>query len=196
MGEVLLQENEAEGFVFIDEADAELAKKEKKQIDFIESRLDYRNSEQVLAVYTKVIQDKMFKTPVGTIYLKHLQNFLLNKSGIEKGRISKIPVPIPCERREHEISRPVTRREPQRVRGNSNGGRSGSFLLSVLLNVLLIAAVIAMFTMTLKSDQPNILNYETALINRYAAWERELTEREQTIREKERELGISERSEP
>lgn len=47
-----------------------------------------------------------------------------------------------------------------------------------------------MFMITLKSDNPNILNYEKNLVNRYAAWEQELREREQVVREKERELNI------
>ena len=58
------------------------------------------------------------------------------------------------------------------------------------MNIALIAAVIAMFVITLKSDQPNILNYETALINRYSEWEEELSVRENALREKERELKL------
>ena len=62
--------------------------------------------------------------------------------------------------------------------------------MSVMLNVVLVIAVIAMFVITLTSDQPNVLNYERALTNRYASWEQELTEREQAVREKERELKL------
>ena len=58
------------------------------------------------------------------------------------------------------------------------------------MNIVMIVAIIAMFIITLNSDQPNILNYEKNIQNKYAAWEQELTEREQTIREKERELHI------
>lgn len=66
--------------------------------------------------------------------------------------------------------------------------KKDSFTLSVILNILLGIAVIAMFMITLNSDNPNVLNYEKALTNRYAAWEQELTEREAKIREKEMEL--------
>ena len=64
------------------------------------------------------------------------------------------------------------------------------FLFSVILNVLLVMAVAAMFSIALRSNNPNILNYERAITNRYAAWEQELTEREQKIREKEKELRL------
>ena len=56
--------------------------------------------------------------------------------------------------------------------------------------VVMLVAIIAMFVITLNSDQPNILNYERNLQNKYASWEQELTRREQTVREKERELHI------
>ncbi len=69
---------------------------------------------------------------------------------------------------------------------------SARLRLSIFLNVLLAAAVIAMFVMALSSSQPNILNYRTTILNEYASWQQDLAEREQIIREKERELKIVE----
>ena len=45
-----------------------------------------------------------------------------------------------------------------------------------------------MFLITIKSDNPNILNYKEAIINEYASWEEELNAREEAIKEKEKEL--------
>ena len=56
--------------------------------------------------------------------------------------------------------------------------------------VIFAVTVGGVFVITLNSDQPNILNYERNLQNKYASWEQELTQREQTVREKERELHI------
>lgn len=71
-----------------------------------------------------------------------------------------------------------------------DGGKKAGLCLSVIMNIVMIVAIIAMFVITLNSDQPNILNYERNLQNKYASWEQELTQREQTVREKERELHI------
>ena len=71
-----------------------------------------------------------------------------------------------------------------------DGGKKAGLCLSVIMNIVMIVAIIAMFVITLNSDQPNILNYERNLQNKYASWEQELTRREQTVREKERELHI------
>ena len=71
-----------------------------------------------------------------------------------------------------------------------DGGKKAGLCLSVIMNIVMLVAIIAMFVITLNSDQPNILNYERNLQNKYASWEQELTRREQTVREKERELHI------
>lgn len=57
-------------------------------------------------------------------------------------------------------------------------------------NLLLTLLVITMFVITMKSDNPNILNYKKQILNEYASWEQELTERENRVREKEQELSM------
>ena len=49
-----------------------------------------------------------------------------------------------------------------------------------------------MFVISFVSDQPNIINYERAITDKYASWEQELNQREQTIRDRERELKLNE----
>ena len=67
----------------------------------------------------------------------------------------------------------------------------GLLFISVVLNIALIGAVIWMFWIATHTDNPNIINYETVLTNRYASWDQELTERERQVRLMERELGIN-----
>lgn len=52
--------------------------------------------------------------------------------------------------------------------------------------------VIVMFVISTTSSNPNILNYERAIQNRYVEWEQQLSDREQVVREKEKELLIAE----
>ena len=44
--------------------------------------------------------------------------------------------------------------------------------------------------MAMSGNNANILNYRNAIVDEYASWEQELTEREKAVREKEQELGI------
>ena len=66
----------------------------------------------------------------------------------------------------------------------------GLLFTSIVLNIALIVAVIIMFWIATHTDQPNILNYETVITDKYATWEQELTERETAVRQAERELGL------
>lgn len=63
---------------------------------------------------------------------------------------------------------------------------------SILINIGLLALVIVMFVISTTSSNPTVLNYESVLQNRYSEWEQQLSDREQVIREKERELLIAE----
>ncbi len=48
--------------------------------------------------------------------------------------------------------------------------------------------VAAMFAIEATTNNPNILNYENEIINRYEDWERQLEEKEKELRERERAL--------
>ena len=58
------------------------------------------------------------------------------------------------------------------------------------MNIVLALLVGGMFYVAMTGNNPNILNYKNSIVNKYAAWEQELTEREQAVREREKELGI------
>ncbi len=174
-----------EGYSFLSEEDAKRAASERKRIDFIEERVDYSKPESVLAIYKKVIQERVFKTPVGFRYLRNLQDFLMGQEQINQEDVPPIPLYQTFDNMLRGQKTPThTRIKP----ADQKKEKSQLFHVSIVLNIALVVAVIAMFIISLNSEQPNILNYEKALVDRYAGWEQELTEREQAVREKERQL--------
>ena len=54
----------------------------------------------------------------------------------------------------------------------------------------LIVVIVAMFIITAKSDNPNVLNYERVLQDKYATWAEDLAEKEEELRKWERELEM------
>lgn len=168
-----------DGFCFHTEQDAELADLERKKIAYLESKMDYSNPDSILRVYEKAIQDKIFKTPVGFIYLKHLQEYLLKQGQIAREDVEPIPLQQSFAKKTKEEKQTTTKEQ-----------KTAALSFSLILNFLLGAAIVAMFAIALNASQPNILNYEKVITDRYATWEQQLTEREQVIREKERELKI------
>lgn len=174
------------GFAFYSEKDAGLAEQERQKIAYLDKHIDHADIQSVLAIYKKALEDRVFRTPVGLEYLRELQGEL-RAQGEELGE--EVP-PIPLWTSFADVR---TKTSPARRRIQSmpeDGGKKEGLHLSVIMNIVMIVAIIAMFVITLNSDQPNILNYERNLQNKYASWEQELTQREQTVREKERELHI------
>lgn len=178
-------ENIVSGFAFYSEKDAALAEQERQKIAYLDKRIDRTDLESVLAIYKKALEDRVFRTPVGLEYLRELQGELKERQD-ELGE--EIP-PIPLWTNFADI-REKTAPARRRIRPNPKEDKNTTFRLSLIMNIVMIVAIIAMFVITLNSDQPNILNYERNLQDKYATWEQELTQREQTVREKERELHI------
>ncbi|MBD5461293.1 MAG: hypothetical protein HDR26_10190 [Lachnospiraceae bacterium] len=173
------------GYCFVGEDDAQLASQEEKKIAYLEKHMDYNMPDTVLQIYQKSIDERIFKTPVGYEYLKSIQQYLLASEEIRNEDIPPIRLFVSFQPRMRQATQPARNRvQPPEPR------RKVLLPVSLLLNLVLLIAVGAMFVIALKSDQPNILNYETAITNKYSEWEQELTQREKVVREKERELKI------
>lgn len=173
----------SEGFSFYTEKDAVLAETERRKVEYLKARLDYNNAESILRIYKKAIAERIFKSPVGLFFLREMQQYLLRQPDIDPEAVDAIPLHVSFEGEFREQSNPAR----NRVRPAQNQGpkKSPALRISVIANIGLAAAVIAMFAIALGAGQSNILNYERVLTDRYASWEQELTEREQAIRERE-----------
>ena len=172
-----------EGYTFLTEEDAQKALSEKKRIDFIESKLDYSKPESILLIYKKAIQERVFKTPIGIEYLRKMQGFLLKNSQINSISVDPIPIYFNFDPGVRETPKPARERIKPAVPSNK---KKQGYTISVILNFGLIIAIISMFLISFNAEQPNIFNYEKALVNRYASWEQQLTQRELEIKEKEK----------
>lgn len=179
--------NIVRGYCFGTVKDAEIARQEVKKIEYLEQHMDYEKPENMLLVYRKAIESRVFQTPVGWEYLRSLQSKLLEHEEL-KAQIPSVTLYTVFAHRVGDDIRVPAPRLPEKKRSDFKR----RFFISVLLNLILAAAVGAMFAIALTSDQPNILNYERVLVNKYASWEQELSERENRIREKERQIAIEE----
>ena len=168
------------GFSFKNEEEAELAKKEMKGVEYIRGKTDMDYPEMVLQVYNKMVDGRLFETVVGFSYLKELQEYLRTIPYIRREDIR----PIPIAYRDYEAER-------RKKAGSIVGSLPEKVIQgSLILNIVLAVCVVVMFLISMTGSSPNILNYETQIINRYEAWEQELTEREEAVREKEKTYGI------
>lgn len=177
------------GYFFGSYEDATLAKREMKNAQYLNERVDSMNGKQILAIYDKMLDEKMFKTPVGWEYLKYLKD-RLQEEGVSEDLIRPIPLYATfatSSKDDNEYSH-IAKMHVKNKKAMIPKLK-GKLRTSVWINIILVILVIIMFIITLDSSNPNILNYKEAVLNEYASWEQELTQRENAVKEKENALN-------
>lgn len=184
-----------DGFIFENEAEEVQAAKEAEGIKHIKSKIEMDNPEMVLQIYNKIIQQQLFETAVGFAYLKDLQDYLISVPYVSKDAI--LPIPVRHKALEISIRKKlktpvkVVREKPKKVVEKRDVGYRTKYRVILFLAVVMAVSMAGMFLITANSNNLNILNYENEIINKYAGWEKELKEREDEIRLREEELGIT-----
>lgn len=174
------------GYCFGSLQDAKEAGEESRKIEYFREKTRGRTGGNLLAFYDKLLDEKVFKTPIGWEYLKQLREEIL-KSGISPDQVRPITLHTGFTYRVQEDAQKAAARQAEAI-AQRKEKKDYRFRISLCVNFLLAVLVAFMFLITLKSDNPNILNYKQVLTNQYASWEQNLTERENRIREKEQEL--------
>lgn len=200
-----------DGFLFQEQALAEKAERELDGIKYIRNNTDMKKPQTVLQLYDRILEQELFETPVGIGYLRELQDYLYTIPSISRKDIRPIPVESMI-RKEFAPVKGAKEGGPgsgsskgpgggsSRAAGRKGGsgsieekgrtGMSGGMRLSLVGNVVLLLAVIAMFVIANTGNHPNVLNYKEKLLNQYSSWEQDLKEREREVRVKEQELGM------
>lgn len=190
------------GFEFVTREEMQKAKKELEGIAFVKEQIDMQDPEKVLAVYRRLIDEKVFSTVAGYSYLYGLQQYLLEVPYMKQEEIPAIPVKGEDKkeqenRHNHRPSKQSKRRQDSRRRtGEKHSDYRQRFRVSLYINVIVIAIILAMFAITATSGNINIINYENKIIEKYVNWEEELKEKEENLREREIELRKKEEEEP
>lgn len=169
---------EVDGFLFQNQELAEKARRENEGIRYMKGRTNMGKPQLVLKLYDNMIEQELCQTPIGIGYLRELQEYLKASPVVPKERIQ----PIPVEKIILQEFAPAEERDGKKA--------SGKLWISLAGNIVLILMVAAMFVITLSSRHPTILNYKEKLLDEYASWEQELNQRERSVQQKERELGI------
>ena len=176
-------------YMFSTLEEANVAKLELDKIEKLTEKLGDADDDMLYKVYNRSIEKNTFRTPVGLEFMKAL------KKRLEKSRKIKDEVlPIPVSVNNLEIKEASEKEDDIKKVKNDAIKYSSFFRWSLFVNAILVIVVIALFVITSTSDNPNIINYENALIDKYSSWESELNEKDKTLRAKERELDERERA--
>ncbi|MBE5851819.1 MAG: hypothetical protein E7299_02525 [Lachnospiraceae bacterium] len=173
-----------DGYRFQSPEDAALAKQELKKIEYLQEHVDYQDTAMLRNVYQKAIESRAFRTPIGQNYLHSLRRLLVKEGYSEEE--------LPYVTMYHNYTvkkRKETSTAKQRINPAKKREKADKLTISILLNVFLALLVVGMFAIAYTSEYPNILNYERAIVDKYAAWEQDLTEREDALREEKLQSG-------
>ncbi len=190
------------GYDFQNEEDVDIAREELNKIQYISDKLT-DDPEAVLAVYNKMLDSKIFITPIGVEYLRQLQGYLLRSPQIDDAKVQDIPVLISYQEALHykdleqELtkartqlnSKIVAERNPAPAPETPSAKLKRRFRFSIVTIVVLSVVIAALFIIALNSNTPNILNYRTEIENEYADWAQQLSEKEAELRERENALN-------
>lgn len=176
------------GYTFKSKEAADEAKNELNAIKYVSSKTDTKDPKQVYLLYNKLLDKELFKTLIGMNYLKELQQFLYMSEEIPNDRIR--PIPINYELKEvldgkREISNNKSLiRKLERARDRYKD----MYIKSLIINVVLVVVIIIMIVISLTSSNPNIINYERKLQDKYAVWQEQLEQQEESLKAREAEL--------
>ena len=155
------------GYCFGSLQDAKEARNESQTIAYFKEKTRGRTAGNLLALYDKLLDEKVFKTPVGWEYLKQLQEEIL-KSDISPDQVRPITLYTGFTYRVQEDAQKAAIRQAEAI-AQRKEKKDYRFRVSLCVNFLLAVLVAGMFLITLKSDNPNILNYKQVLTNQYAS---------------------------
>lgn len=177
-----------EGYYFGSYDDAKKANKEIKNAQYLNDKMENITTSQRLALYNKMLDEKVFSTPVGWEYLKFLRNELI-ELGIDESEIRPIPLYITFNAGNDDNKYSHIAKMYVKPRKDLLEKTKNNFKISLIFNILLIFLIIVMFLITMNSTSPNIINYKTVIVDQYSSWEQELKEKEQELKLKEQELN-------
>lgn len=177
------------GYEFATKEEAQLAKDELNAIKYLSQKTNSKDPKQVYSLYNKIIERKLFSTHVGMNYLKNLQTFLYKSSEIPNDKIQPIPINAETQdeiniRRERSEFKSELRDMSIKVAKYKN-----NFTRVMIINVVLVIIIIAMFVILNTSSNPNIINYEVNIQNKYSQWQEQLQSQEESLNARENALN-------
>ncbi len=178
-----------DGFSFESEEEARQAKKEVDGIAYIRTQTKMNDPDVIFSLYNRLVEQQIFETVIGIEFLRELQNYLESVPYIKKEDIVPIPVPdkgLDEERRLREEQRFMRRQQKLQQRSGSEQFYRRRYRVTGVLCAVLAAIVVGMFAITyISGSSTNIFNYEQKIIDKYEAWEQELTQREADVSRRE-----------
>lgn len=166
------------GFTFSSQKEFEEAKKEAEVVDYIRSKADLSNMKTVVKLYNRLVEKGTLVTELGIGFLKELRSRALESGVVSEHSLTALPAP------KKEIKTPPVKTREQKLLELYKGRvKTLSFVVAVLCVVIVVLFAIRLF-----GTASPFTDYEKKVVDEYAGWKEELTEREERLHEWENDL--------
>lgn len=174
-----------QGFTFRSEAELAEAKKEAEVVAYIRGQADLSNVKTVVKLYNRLIEKGTLGTELGISFLKELRSRALDSGVVAESSLEPLP-----EAEKKEVKEPKTvskdRKLMELYRERSKNLTYVVIILCVVIGVL--------FAIRLFGTASPFVDYEQKVLDEYAGWKEELTEKEEELHLWEEELSAWEKS--
>lgn len=168
-----------QGYTFDDEKQMVLAKKEAEAIEYLRAKTDFGNLEQLMTLYNRILDKGMMETVVGNNFLREIRKTLVGSGLFTEDQVR--PVPMLPETKKRKRRNEEEKKSRERIL--LEHAQKQNVILKIVCAFLTVL-VVGMFVITLTGKRsPLAVRYEEEIINKYASWAQDLTERENLLRE-------------
>ena len=164
-------------FTFDTPEEARKAKKEAEAIAYITKQMKSASPQAVLKLYQQMLEKDLFQTKLGLAFLTDIYDNLKKEKSLAGFFIPLVPG-SDCketDKKKKPVDKQIIMLKKQ-------------IHLLMALCITMAIIIVGMFVINATSTHPTVLNYEEKLIDKYAGWEKELTEREAAVYKKEQQL--------
>lgn len=169
-----------QGFTFQSEAELAEAKKEAEVVAYIRSQADLGNVKTVVKLYNRLIEKGTLVTSLGIAFLQELRSRALESGLVAESSLHALPEPVKPEKLQAE-------KKPSKEKKLMEFYKEKSKRLTFTVVVLCIVIVI-LFAIRLFGTASPFTDYEQKVLDEYAGWKEELTEKEESLHEWEKSL--------
>ena len=188
-----MDEHIVEGYYFEDIREARKAKKEYFNICKIKNSISFDDLQGLKKMYLKLAEKKYFSTPVGYAFMQEMREYLAENLGdtdlplinVERTNIVKVPDVI------NEKHPEVSSDKYKKLKGEYGKLKKLKFKLQIVI-ISLLVIVIGMLYIMATNKNVGYFNTEEKIVNKYAAWEERLENREHELDLREDELNLLE----
>lgn len=177
------------GYSFETQEEYEKALEEKKSIENLMKKVNLEKKELLVALYSGLVTQNKLSTVIGLEYLCRLRDVIVNKKYAKASELR--PIQTGTFKTEkavgYRLSDMQQKLDEQKKETLKYRGRVKSL---IICNIILFIVIGIMMYIATTGNNVNVINYEHKLVDKYAAWESQLTERENQVREAEKRLGI------